>query len=104
MPLADQVAAAKREGYELERAGPERVIMLRRTTGSRRGHLVVFALLGWWTLGVANALYALYENRVDYDKLVIHHGKARHYDRPETARESASPAAKPCRQIGQLDE
>jgi hypothetical protein len=103
MSLGDQVADAKKEGYELSRAGPERVIMVRRPTGARRTHLVL-ALLGWWTLGVANALYALYKNRVDYDKLVIHHGKARHYDRPETARESVSRVAKPCRQIGQLDE
>jgi hypothetical protein len=102
MSLARRIAAAEREGWTVTRRDPGRVVLRRRGTGTARRHLVVFALFGWWTLGVANALYALYEYLVNFEKRVIHRGHHRTHDHGDGG-SSPSAGRRPCRQLGRLD-
>ena len=42
--------------WELKEETPE-MFVLRKNTQSGMGHLIVFLIFGWWTLGIANLIY-----------------------------------------------
>ena len=42
--------------WEIKEETPEYVLM-ERNTATTIGHILVFIIFGWWTLGVANLIY-----------------------------------------------
>jgi hypothetical protein len=49
------------QGYKVKSRGEHSTMMKEKSYGSGGAHLIILVLFGWWTLGVANALYAAYE-------------------------------------------
>lgn len=47
------------QGHEVIEQGERTTLLRKKSWGSLVGHTVVFVLLGWWTLLVANLAYAL---------------------------------------------
>lgn len=47
------------QGYEMPQEGETTVLARRRTWGSTRNHVIIGLLTIWWTLGIANLIYAL---------------------------------------------
>lgn len=47
-------------GYRIKAQEPSSVLMKKKDWGSGELHLLIFVFLGWWTLGIANAVYAIY--------------------------------------------
>lgn len=48
------------QGYKVKSQGQRSTMMKEKNFGSGGIHLLILIFLGWWTLGVANALYAGY--------------------------------------------
>lgn len=46
-------------GWRLVRRSPYVAEVKRRTWGKPRKHFLVFAVMGWWTFGLANIVYAM---------------------------------------------
>ncbi|WP_049892343.1 zinc-ribbon domain-containing protein [Natronococcus amylolyticus] len=69
--LERRVAAAMRDGWELEHDFGDHVVMVRRSFGSVDAHLVVAALTVWWTMGLGNALYGAYRYVGDAERMVL---------------------------------
>ena len=49
------------QGYKVKSQGERSTMMKDKDFGSGGMHLLVLIFLGWWTLGIANALYAAYK-------------------------------------------
>ena len=49
------------QGYKVKSSGERSTMMKEKDFGSGGMHLLVLVFLGWWTLGIANALYAAYK-------------------------------------------
>ena len=47
------------QGYEVLREGEGTILMRVKTWGSTGYHVVIALLTAWWTLGIANIVYAL---------------------------------------------
>lgn len=71
MTLHGRVDDAREEGWRVDRYEGDRAVMTKPSWGSASGHLIVFVLLGWWTLGGANLFYALYKRLFDPRKRVV---------------------------------
>jgi hypothetical protein len=69
--LERRIAAAMRDGWELEHDFGDHVVMVDRTFGGRNEHLVIAALTIWWTMGLGNALYGLYRYVGDAERMVL---------------------------------
>ncbi|SDQ60090.1 zinc ribbon domain-containing protein [Natronobacterium texcoconense] len=69
--LESRIAAAVRDGWELEHDFGDHAVMIRRTFGSTDEHLVVALLTIWWTMGLGNALYGVYKYVEDADRMVL---------------------------------
>jgi hypothetical protein len=50
-------------GYKVKNEGQRSTMVKNHTWGSGTGHIVVAVLTIWWTLGIGNAVYAIYKNR-----------------------------------------
>lgn len=75
--LREKVDDAKVEGWELhEEQGEDRVVMIKRKTGSLMAHIILFILVGWWTIGIANGVYLGYKYFIDVDKRVLRSDQA----------------------------
>lgn len=48
------------QGYKIKSKGERSTMMKEKDWGSGGMHIIVLIFLGWWTLGIANALYAAY--------------------------------------------
>lgn len=48
------------QGWTIEDESQDRVVMVDRAFGSIASHIVVAVLTVWWTMGIGNALWALY--------------------------------------------
>lgn len=48
------------QGYKIKSQGERSTMMKEKDWGSGAMHVIVLIFLGWWTLGIANALYAAY--------------------------------------------
>jgi len=49
------------EGYKVMSAGENSVKLKKVEYGSFAAHILIFILTVWWTLGIANVLYAVYK-------------------------------------------
>jgi hypothetical protein len=47
-------------GYRVVEEGEGSTVLRRRDHGGLAAHLLLFLVVGWWTLGLANLVYALY--------------------------------------------
>lgn len=57
----ERLDAAREEGWSVVEDGDRRVVLKRSSFGSRLGHLLVGAATVWWSFGIGNVAYALYE-------------------------------------------
>lgn len=57
-------------GYTIKSESETSVRLQQRDWGDADVHLVLAALTGWWTFGLANALYAVYK-RATADEIVV---------------------------------
>ena len=69
--LQQKVEDAKIEGWEVDKEQGDRVVMVKRKYGSLGGHILIFLLAGWWTIGLANVAYAAYKYFGDADTKVV---------------------------------
>jgi len=53
----------KTQGFNIKSEGERTTMLKKHTWGSGSGHIAVAALTAWWTLGIGNAIYAIYKNR-----------------------------------------
>jgi len=58
-------------GWQLEAIDGERAVLKRPNYGSKLGHVVVFLLTAWFSLGVGNLLYGAYRYVNDSEYKVI---------------------------------
>lgn len=49
------------QGYKVKSQGERSAMMKKKDFGSGGMHLLVLIFLGWWTVGIANAIYAAYK-------------------------------------------
>ncbi|GAA0465361.1 hypothetical protein MUK72_00785 [Halococcus dombrowskii] len=49
------------QGYRIKEQGENSTMMKEKDWGSGGMHLIVLVFLGWWTVGIANAVYAAYK-------------------------------------------
>ncbi len=56
-----RIDAARSDGWRVVEDGDRRVVLKRTSYGSRLGHLLVGAATVWWSFGVGNLAYAVYE-------------------------------------------
>ncbi len=49
------------QGYKVKSQGERSTMMKKKDYGSGGAHLLIFIFLGWWTLFIANAVYAAYK-------------------------------------------
>lgn len=65
--LQRKIDDARIEGWSLESEQTNRAVMVRRSYGSLGGHILVFLLTVWFTLGLGNVAYAahVYFNRAE---------------------------------------
>lgn len=49
------------QGYKIKNQGERSTLMKKKTWGSGGMHIVVAVLTLWWTLGIGNAVYAIYK-------------------------------------------
>lgn len=49
------------QGYKVKSRGERSTMMKEKNYGSGFAHLVILVLVGWWTLGIANVVYAAYK-------------------------------------------
>ncbi|WP_089650085.1 hypothetical protein [Halobacterium hubeiense] len=66
-----QIEDEQVEGWEIKEDGDERVLLVKRKTGTLTAHLLIFLLFGWWTIGVANVVYLAYKYFLDADEKVV---------------------------------
>ena len=57
-------------GYKVESDGETSIRLKERDWGDAGTHLVLALLTGWWTLGLSNALYAIYA-RVTAEEVIV---------------------------------
>ena len=56
-----RIDSAREDGWRVAEDGTERVVLKRPSYGSRLGHLLVGAATVWWSFGLGNVAYAVYE-------------------------------------------
>lgn len=69
--LQRKIDDAKVEGWKVNERQGDRAVMVKNDLGSFATHLVIFVLLGWWTLGGANLCYAGYRWFAKSDRRVV---------------------------------
>lgn len=48
------------QGYEVITQGEKSTLLRKKTWGSAGGHVMCAIATAWWTLGIGNAIYAVY--------------------------------------------
>ncbi|DAC85279.1 hypothetical protein QIT48_gp01 [Haloterrigena jeotgali icosahedral virus 1] len=69
--LQRKIEDAQIEGWEIQEERNDSAVMIRRKKGTLTAHILIFLLLGWWTIGLANLLYLCYKYFVDKEKKVV---------------------------------
>ena len=69
--LSDAVAEYRADGYALKRQGTRSARLARRDHGGIGAHLLVFLVLGWWSVGLFNVAYALFRRYYSYDEVEV---------------------------------
>ncbi|MFP4116600.1 MAG: hypothetical protein ACLFQ8_00440 [Candidatus Aenigmatarchaeota archaeon] len=59
------------EGWKVKTDAHHKVVMERYSYGSGLAHFLIFLFLGWWTVGLANLLYAGFKRYSTSRKRVI---------------------------------
>ena len=67
-----RIDAAREDGWRVAEDGTDRVVLKRPSYGSRLGHLLVGAATVWWSFGVGNIAYAIYEYLQHTEYRVLH--------------------------------
>ncbi len=67
-----RIDAAREDGWRVVEDGTDRVVLKRSSYGSRLGHLLVGAATVWWSFGIGNLAYALYEYLQHTEYRVVH--------------------------------
>lgn len=67
-----RVDAARQAGWTVVEDGDHRVVLKKASFGSRLGHLLVGAATVWWSFGLGNIAYALYEYLQHTEYQVLH--------------------------------
>jgi len=67
-----RIDAAREDGWRVTEEGPDRVALKRPSYGSRLGHLLVGAATVWWSFGLGNLAYALYEYLQHTERKVLY--------------------------------
>lgn len=49
------------QGYKVKSQGERSTMMKKKDFGSGAIHIIILILFGWWTLGIANGIYAAYK-------------------------------------------
>lgn len=49
------------QGYKIKSQGERTAMMKKKNFGSVGVHILILIFVGWWTLGIANAVYAAYK-------------------------------------------
>jgi len=80
-----RIDAAREDGWRVTEEGPDRVVLKRPSYGSRLGHLLVGAATVWWSFGLGNLAYALYEYLQHTERKVLY-SEASDEDPMETLR------------------
>jgi len=60
-----------KEGYQVVEADGRTTTLRRRDHGSLWAHLAILLFLGWWTLGVANLVYAVYRRIASAEGVIV---------------------------------
>lgn len=58
-------------GYKIKEQKDKKALLKRKDWGDGGLHLIIFALFGWWTLGIANLIYATYTYSVSEEVLIV---------------------------------
>lgn len=69
--LEYRIAAAARDGWQLEHDFGDHAVMIRRTFGGVADHLLVALITVWWTMGVGNVLYGAYRYFDGAERMVV---------------------------------
>jgi hypothetical protein len=56
--LEERVDDYMTQGYEILEEGTLTTLLRKKSWGSAGGHVLCLIFVGWWTLGIANAIYA----------------------------------------------
>ena len=49
------------QGYKIKNQGQTSTMMKEKDYGGGAAHLIILVIFGWWTLGIANALWAAFK-------------------------------------------
>lgn len=69
--LEYRIATAAQDGWKLEHDFGDHAVMVRRTVGSLRNHLIIALVTVWFTMGFGNALYGAYCYFGDAERIVL---------------------------------
>lgn len=67
----ETVAEYEAAGYSVVSRQPTMTTVRHRDHGGLLAHVVLFVVLGLWTLGFANACYAAYRRHVSTDRVEV---------------------------------
>lgn len=67
-----RIDAAREDGWKVAEDGTDRVVLVRPSYGSRLGHLLVGVATVWWSFGLGNLAYALYEYLQHTERSVLY--------------------------------
>lgn len=60
-----------RDGYAIIREDDGRTVVRRRDHGGLLAHAALFVLVGWWTFGLANVVYATWRRKKSVDTVEV---------------------------------
>ena len=74
--LEQAIEDKQTEGFQLKSSTGTQAYMVRPGGyGSVLAHLIIFVVAGWWTLFLANIVYACYKHISDKEELYVKIGK-----------------------------
>ncbi len=70
-PYQREVTEKVEAGWRIEEETADRVTLVKRRFGSPTVHVLLAVFTLWWTMGVANLLYAAYKYAADSERTVV---------------------------------
>ena len=67
-----RIDAAREDGWRVTEDAADRVVLKRPSYGSRLGHLLVGIATIWWSFGLGNLAYAIYEYLQHTERKVLY--------------------------------
>lgn len=92
-----RLAYEQADGWRIKERGDDWALLHKPNFGTKDGHLLIGVLTVWWTLGLGNVAYALFEYWYDTPTKVLEAGEAdeRHHDTAPTAATASRSAVDP---------